>query len=702
MKAMLEQTAPRAILLVAGAAHLHSGGMMRKLTCLVAFGLMLAAPVSAVPDALETALALPVASWLTGAQDVARFAWIETAAGVRNIWVADKGKPARALTAFSQDDGIELYDLAFSRDGTKLAFVRGGDAEFADGRLPNAGLFATTPEQQLYLASLDGTAPVPIGQGHMPIFSPTGDALAFVRKGEIWLWRAGAKATRIATTPGEIDRLSWSPDGTKLLFVDDRPDHSFIGLLDIAGGTVRYFGAGLDHAVEPIFSPDGSAIAFITYVDPPAGAAQDGGPYWSLHIADAASGAVRTLWRAPAGTGASFAATRSRNLFWGAGDVLIFPWEGTGWLHPYAIDATKGGTPRDLTPGTFEVDSYLLSPDRRTLVYAANAGDLDRRHVWQVALAGGTPAQLTGGGGTESYPTFGGTTLLTTATDVTSPAYPAMIDKTLVPLRPIVRAAGFVTPEPVLFKASDGVEVHAQLFRPKGLGPHPALIFVHGGPKRQMLPGFHPSSYYSNAYVLNQHFADEGYIILSVNYRSGTGYGRAFRDAPEIARGGASEYRDVLAAVHWLAARKDVDPKRIGIWGGSWGGYLTALALARNSDLFAAGVDFHGVHTMLRPLENNLSPDAQAAARQLQWDSSPMGAIGTWRSPVLLIHGDDDRNVDFGQSLLLARELAARRIPFEQLVFPNERHGFLRYGDWLQSYRATDDFLARMLKAKSK
>jgi dipeptidyl aminopeptidase/acylaminoacyl peptidase len=187
--------------------------------------------------------------------------------------------------------------------------------------------------------------------------------------------------------------------------------------------------------------------------------------------------------------------------------------------------------------------------------------------------------------------------------------------------------------------------------------------------------------------------------VLAVNYRSGTGYGAAFRDAPGIAREGAAEYRDILAAGRWLAARDDVDPARIGIWGGSWGGYLTALALARDSGLFAAGVDFHGVHSMLRGLPGNLSPAAQVAARQLQWDSSPLASIDQWRSPVLLIHGDDDRNVDFSQSVLLARELAARRIEFRELAFPGERHSFLRHSSWLAAFRATVAFLEEKLKA---
>jgi dipeptidyl aminopeptidase/acylaminoacyl peptidase len=240
--------------------------------------------------------------------------------------------------------------------------------------------------------------------------------------------------------------------------------------------------------------------------------------------------------------------------------------------------------------------------------------------------------------------------------------------------------------------------VHGILFRARGPGRHPALVFVHGGPRRQMLPAFHPSGYYSNAYVMNQHLAARGFDVLAVNYRSGTGYGAAFRDDPEQARSGASEYRDVLAAGRWLAAQGHVAPKRIGIWGGSWGGYLTALALARDSDLFAAGVDFHGVHSMLRPLPGNLSPAAQDAARRLQWESSPMAAIDRWRSPVLLIHGDDDHNVDFSQSVLLARELAARRIPYRELVFPNERHSFLVHAHWLASYRTASAFLEEMLK----
>ncbi|WP_116091634.1 S9 family peptidase [Sphingomonas crusticola] len=665
---------------------------------LCAAGLALAQPAAA--DALEQALALPVAGGLVGAQDKPRFAWVENKAGVRNIWIADKSQPARAITAFKDDDGLPIYDLEFTRDGGTLAFVRGGDPEYPDEEdAPNAAGLAAWPRQQLFVTALDGSAATLIGEGHAPVFSPQGDRLAFTRRGSLYLWQRGGEARRVAKVAGEVGNLQWSPDGARLLFTDNRRGHSVVGLLDIGADQVRYVDAALGDAIEPVFSPDGQQIAFIFAVDPPAGAAPDSGPYWSLRIADAATGAARMLWAAPQGVGGRYAGTRGQNLFWSANGTIVFPWEASGWIHAYAIDPNGGG-PRELTPGAFELDTYTLSPDGKNLVYAANAGDLDRHHVWRVPLRGGAPEALTKGDGIESYPLFGGDTLAVTATDATHPAFPALAGRKLTPIGAAPAASGFVTPQPVVFKAEDGVEVHAQLFRAKGAGRHPALIFVHGGPRRQTLLGFHPSGYYSNAYILNQHFAAEGYDVLSVNYRSGTGYGRTFRDAPAIAREGASEYRDVLAGGRWLGAQSFVDPARIGIWGGSWGGYLTALALARNSDLFAAGVDFHGVHAMVRPVENNLSPDQQAAAQRLQWSSSPMGSIDSWRSPVLLIHGDDDKNVDFGQSILLARELAARRIPYRDLVFPNERHGFLRYADWLTSYCATDAFFREMLMEK--
>jgi dipeptidyl aminopeptidase/acylaminoacyl peptidase len=198
---------------------------------------------------------------------------------------------------------------------------------------------------------------------------------------------------------------------------------------------------------------------------------------------------------------------------------------------------------------------------------------------------------------------------------------------------------------------------------------------------------------------MNQYLASQGYVVLSVNYRSGIGYGLDFREALHYGRDGASEFNDILGTGNYLRSRSDIDPARIGVWGGSYGGFLTALALARASDIFAAGVDMHGVHQWQRPASWHPSPDPEADARTLKtsWESSPLASISTWRSPVLLIQGDDDRNVPFSQTVSLARALRKQNVEFEELVFPDEIHGFLLQRSWLAAYTAEADFFQRHL-----
>ena len=175
-----------------------------------------------------------------------------------------------------------------------------------------------------------------------------------------------------------------------------------------------------------------------------------------------------------------------------------------------------------------------------------------------------------------------------------------------------------------------------------------------------------------------------------------------------IGYAGAAEYQDVVAAAHFLQSLPQVDGSRIGIWGGSYGGYLTALALARNSDLFKAGVDLHGVHDWSQLMDEiggkpaaRFEKGDRDKAMEVAWNSSPDAAVEGWKSPVLLIQGDDDRNVPFRQTIDLARRLEARHLPFEEMVVPNEIHGFLRHDSWLRVDTATADFLARKLGGAS-
>jgi dipeptidyl aminopeptidase/acylaminoacyl peptidase len=254
----------------------------------------------------------------------------------------------------------------------------------------------------------------------------------------------------------------------------------------------------------------------------------------------------------------------------------------------------------------------------------------------------------------------------------------------------------------VILSAADGMRIHGQLFLPPDLASgekRPAMVFFHGGSRRQMLLGWHYMDYYHNAYGMNQYLASLGYIVLAVNYRSGIGYGLDFREAINYGAAGASEFNDVLGAGLYLRSRADVDPKRIGLWGGSYGGYLTALGLSRSSDLFAAGVDFHGVHDW-STLRSAITPGDAERDQNIRtaFESSPMASVSTWRSPVLLIHGDDDRNVNFQQTVMLVEVLRKQHVEFEELIFPDEIHGFLTTKRWIQAYQAAADFLGKRLK----
>ena len=259
-----------------------------------------------------------------------------------------------------------------------------------------------------------------------------------------------------------------------------------------------------------------------------------------------------------------------------------------------------------------------------------------------------------------------------------------------------------VDPEPVVFASADGMKIHGQLFRPAqgSDAPGPGVLFLHGGSRRQMLLGWHYMGYYSNCYAFHQYLASRGFTVISVNYRSGTGYGMEFREALNYGASGGAEHQDVLGAGRTLADMAGVDGDRIGLWGGSYGGYLTAMGLSRASDLFAAGVDIHGVHDWNRTIQGfnpAYEPNHHPEAARLAFESSPLATVDGWRSPVLLVHGDDDRNVPFNETIELVEKLRELGVEHELLIFPDEVHGFLRHENWLEVFRRSADFFERHL-----
>ena len=670
---------------------------------------------------LEQVLSAPFPSDLTAAKNAPRIAWVLDEQGKRNIYVAEAPDfKARRLTAYQEEDGQELSGLQFSADANTIVFTRGGGKSHA-GQSPNPTSNPAGAEQAVFQISWQGGEPQKIDAGHAARVSSKG-ICAYARDGQLWLVALDGKEKPVQlVVRGTNFEQTWSPDGSKLAFASARNDHSFIGVYDVAAKKVRFISPTVDSDLNPEWSSDGRQLAFVRQPavprDTPEGyfIEPDRPHPWAILVADAESLNAKEIWHSGNGLQDSFPYmaddTGGGVIHWAAENRVVFAGEQDGWQHLYSVPAT-GGAPKLLTPGNCEVEEWSFSSDEKTVFFNSNCNDIDRRHIWSVSAGGEAPHELTSGQGIEWSPVAipGSDSLVYISSDALHTARPfirRITDSKAAPqsLASATWPADFpaeklTVPQQVVFKSADGFEIHGQLFLPKNLRPgekRPGVLFFHGGSMRQMLLGWHYMYYYSNSYGMNQYLASRGYVVLAVNYRSGIGYGRAFREAPGRAGRGASEYQDVVAAGKYLQSRADVNPARIGLWGGSYGGYLTALGLARNSDLFAAGVDLHGVHDW--PTDNwdgkNIAPELTKLAH----DSSPVTSVDKWKSPVLFIHGDDDRNVYFAQTVDLVARLRERNVHIEQLIFPDEIHDFLLHHSWLKAYHAASDFFDRTLAA---
>ncbi len=594
-----------------------------------------------------------------------------------------------------------------------------------------------------------------------PRWSPDGKKIAFVSTRTdhsfVVVYDVASRTVKYMSPSVDFDtQPMWQADSKHLIFIR-RPGLPF-GQQTLAAGTGGAFGLPNGPAPAAAAAPNGGgrnggrgaargnqaagnnagAAAPAPIVNNSAGVMQAtfrGGYTLSFFKADVANGDAQEVWHnQPGDTLASNIGNAKL-----AGDFVIYQLQVGGgrggrgggrgqggpasgnparetpaapvdeWERYYSINvADASSRPKLLTTTDGMIENQtcvMVSPDAKTFYYATNAKDIERRHIWAVPAGGGTPTQITSGDGVETYPAplASGKYLATLSANwnlpqsvgvwkIESPSSPAAeTQKIVFP----ASFAGFpkdlhVKPEIVMTKAADGLDIHNQLFLPKDMKPgerRPAIVFVHGGPQRQMMPAYHYMQFYHWAYGINQWLANQGYIVLSINYRSGVGYGRSFRTAPNTGGAGNSEYQDVVAGGKYLLTRADVDPNRVGIWGLSYGGLLTSQALARNSDIFKAGVDLAGVHLS----GNSLDPES------VSYKSSTIGAIDGWKSPVLLIQGDDDRNVNFGQMTGLVQMLRQRDVYYELIVFPDDVHESLLHSRWLYTLDRMDTFLHKFL-----
>lgn len=672
---------------------------------------------------LEQIRSYPFPSELTSSGS--RLAWAVNEQGRRNVYVADGPHyQARRLTNYQQDDGQEITSLAISPDGRYVVFVRGGEhgSNWDRTVAVNPASMPTQFKMEIVAVPFAGGEPKVLAEGDQPAISPESDRVIFQSKGALHVVPIdGAKPARqLFHARGTISGHEWSPDGTRIAFVSNRGTHSIIGVYSDDATPILWLSPATSMDSSPRWSPDGSQIAFTRVRapgGPPAPILNPPPTPWSIRVANARTGESKQIWASGDQRRDAMPSTHGgSNLHWAKGRIVFLSYA-DGWPHLYAVPP-DGGEATQLTKGRYMNEHISLSPDRTYLLSSANTGpdklDIDRRHILKVPVDRPAPEVLTPGDGLEwTARALPDGVAFIAATAKNPPMVTVLRNSQRQTLATATLPSNFpasslVVPKQVIFRAPDGTSIHGQLFEAKsGPAKKPAVVYIHGGPPRQMLLGWHYSDYYSNAYALNQYLASRGFVVLSVNYRLGIGYGFEFHQPLDGGVRGASEYQDIRAAGEYLKSLPQVDAKRIGVYGGSYGGYLTALALARNSDLFAAGVDIHGVHNPQNSFARRWlaardegfekSPDLDKA-REIAWRSMPVADVATWKSPVLLIHGDDDRNVEFIQTVDLVRRLEKHNVPFEEIVMPDETHHFLREANAMRVAAATAEFLERKLK----
>ncbi len=648
--------------------------------------------------------------------------------GDRAVWAAkaDGSGAWRLASITGNPAGGRVGPPELSPDGKYAVFVK-------DSQIFRVGT-ARGPKT----AMDQGTVPFIKAWGRQsnPVWSPDGTRLAFVSIREnhalIGIYTMKTRAVTFLSPSTDIDGSpTWSPDGKRVAFIR-RPGTPF-GQQTVAAGAPfgqappappgggRAGAAGGQAAPSGCRPPAGNGFGGRFFggqndTTPPipadglCRAAFAGGYTIAFMVADVATGLAHELWH---NQPLDRTFTTVNAITW-AGDHVVFTatvpkdeWDRHFAVsvtdpqpNPVLLTTTDGLINDGVADRTFTTTAF--SRDGRTMFYSTNATDIEKRHIWAVPTAGGTPTRISTDDGVEVSPTplASGKSLVVL---YFGPAQPASIGivpaaggatRIVYPTLPKdFPKAAHVTPEIVITHAPDGMEVHNQLFLPRDLKAgerRPAIVFVHGGPSRQMLPAYHYMQFYHWAYAYNQWLQSQGYIVLSVNYRSGIGYGNAFRRAPNTEGRGNSEYQDVLAGARYLQSRADVDSSRIGIWGLSYGGLLTAEALARNSDVFVAGVDLAGVH-----IYGSASDTTSLAFR-----SSAVGHIDGWKSPVFLEQGDDDRNVDFAQMVGLVGLLRARNVYYELTVIPDDVHESLIHSRWIDIFGRSGDFLHRFVWEK--
>ena len=652
--------------------------------------------------------------WSPDGKTVA-FLW--DAAGKQELFMVSAGQPPVALTNFPVDPNLLICDIGHFEwsSPTDIIFSK-------DGRLWQVSTSSHEPQP---LAGFEGVTS----------FSLSADKrqIAFVQNGDVWVDSLQGHTRRQLTHMPEglvASEPTFSRDDSYVAFNAAR-HKSIPEPLPYNGNLVKVFRSlswddriGVvsvySYAAEPMWirvSARNYGSTEMQWADGPSIVHEEFSPDHKTMTIEVTtmSGQTRTIWRDhdPAWISPADGAIDVTSL---DGKWVAFISDRTGWPHVYVIpvDATAESQAKQISKGTFG-DGYIAwSPDSKQIAYAHSADGNQMERVISIASIGTDRIQpIVTEHGVNRNPAFSpdGSMLVYERSAVEHPleVYSVAARPGATPTRltnslpPGLLVSDLTAPVAVHYPSrADGKPVPATLIVSSKLDRskrHPAIIWIHGSGADQNYLAWHPGAY-RMYYAVCQYLAQQGYVILTPDYRGSSGYSRDWATGASRDLGGA-ETQDVNAGADYLKTLNYVDPNRIGVWGLSYGGFMTLQSMVTDPTLFRCAIDVAGVGDwatwttggmILGRLGKTPVTDPELYDR-----SAPVKHLDKLARPLLILQGTNDANVPFWESLKVIDTLEKLGKPFDMAIYPGEIHFFRRAYVLRDAWKRSTAFFDRYL-----
>jgi dipeptidyl aminopeptidase/acylaminoacyl peptidase len=693
------------------------------------------------------------AKWSPDGKSVA-FLWDR--GGVQNVWVTSGESAPRQVTSYdtelieSLDWSADGKTLLFVRDGLLLRVARdGGEPESVwletsatpvrqskNTSSTNSDVAATNTGVAAGLQSGRSSHEVPANRRVSDVaLSPDGGRVAFIRDGDVFVRAiAAGPELRLTRGLGGASGPVWSPAGDRIAFsvyqakrVEESAPYAgskvvFTRFDRQRGRVAVVSAAGGDPVYLAKANEDEEAPRWVDRHRVVVQRVSDDLKTRKIVIADARTGHATVVHQDTDPKWWSLTYLNSEPVPSPDGRWVAFVSDADGWDHLYLVPSA-GGSAMQVTRGRYEVTRFSWSPDSRQIVFDRNEEDRPGVRQLVVATMGADPAQMrletfTEGRGTNTNARWSpdGRRFVFEHTDGRNAADFYLLDassgskphRLTDSIPPNVDRQALVEPELVRYAGPAGAQVPAYLFVPPGLDrarKHPAIVWVHGDGINQNYDGWHIHRDYGVYYSFHQYLAQQGYVVLAVDYRGSIGYGREWRQGHYRDLGG-KDYEDIAAGASYLASLGYVNADRIGIWGLSYGGFMALQALTVTPELFRCAIDVAGVEDWNDWYRDPGGPwirgrmgrpgDDPTLYRRL----SPIYHLDKIVRPLLVMHGTSDVNVPFLESVRLIDELVKSGKTAEFIMYPGEFHYFHRAHVVRDAWSAAERFFDRHLKTR--